>query len=222
VQLGWGTHEKTLPKFSEDMGKHMLGLKTPSYKKWHLSYVPDEEIRGVCIPHGEGVTLTQTLSTPDYSPTVHYVYRLCKQTRHQLALKPFEELQKVKDWRVLNTYEDQLVGEDKIGALLVLNTNPITGEKKNWSYWCGSILGQGTNKYFGPTIIQVAAGVVTAMKWAIENPKMGPNYAEALPVDWVIETAKPYLGKFVSTPVNWSPESTQYVDLERDGDNEVF
>jgi len=60
------------------------------------------------------------------------------------------------------------------------------------------------------------------MKWAIENPKMGPNYAEALPVDWVIETAKPYLGKFVSTPVNWSPESTQYVDLERDGDNEVF
>jgi len=59
----------------------MLGIKTPSYKKAHRSFVADEEIIGVCIPHGEGVTLTRTLSLPDYSPTVHYVYRLCKQTR---------------------------------------------------------------------------------------------------------------------------------------------
>jgi len=70
-----------------------------------------------------------------------------------LALKPFEVLKSVKDWRVLNPYEDELEGEDKIGALLVLNNNPITGEKKNWSYWCGSILGQGSSKYIGPTIV---------------------------------------------------------------------
>jgi len=129
-----------------------------------------------------------------------------------MALMPFEELQKIKDWRVLNPYEDQLEGDDKIGALLVLNNNPTTGEKKNWSFWTGSILGQGTSKFFGPTIIQVAAGVVTAMKYAIENPNKGPIYSESLPTDWVIETAMPYLGKFISTPTPWSPASTQFLD----------
>jgi len=59
----------------------MLGVKIPSYRKSHRSYVPDEEIVGVCIPHGEGITLTQTLSLPDYCPTIHYVYRLGKQAR---------------------------------------------------------------------------------------------------------------------------------------------
>jgi len=45
-------------------------------------------------------------------------------------MKSFEVLQHVKDWRVMNAYEDQLEGEDKVGALIVCNTNPITGEKK--------------------------------------------------------------------------------------------
>jgi len=133
-----------------------------------------------------------------------------------MRLKPFEELKHIKEWRVLNPYEDKLEGDDKIGAMIVLNKNPITGEKKNWSFWCGSILGQGSSKYFGPTIVQVAAGVITAIKYAIENPSKGPIYAESLPTDWVIQTALPYLGKFVSTPTAWSPESTQFVDLQQE------
>jgi len=59
------------------------------------------------------------------------------------------------------------------------------------------------------------------MKWAIENPTKGPNYAENLPVDWVLEQAKPYLGKFLSMPVPWSPESTQYGDLSVEFENNV-
>jgi len=81
--------------------------------------------------------------------------------------------------------------------MVVLNNNPLTGEKKNWSYWCGSVLGKNA-KFFTPTIIQVAAGVTVGIKWVIENPTKGPCYSESMDSDWVIETAKPYLGTFVS------------------------
>jgi len=59
VQLGWGTHEKEKPKTHEVLpGQHCLGLKTPAYLQWHKGWVPDEEIEGMVIPHGEGITLT--------------------------------------------------------------------------------------------------------------------------------------------------------------------
>jgi len=214
VQCGWGTHEKNLPKHAVILGENSLGIKVPSYQKVHRSYVPDQEIAGVVIPHGEGVTLPQFLTLPDYCPTVHYVYKLCPQTAALVEKLPFEELKRIKDWRVMDPFHDTLEGEDKVGALLILNKNPLTGEKKNWSYWYGSILGQNTSKFFGPTVIQVAAGVLTAIRWMCENPQRGWSYSEALPTTWVIETAKPYLGTMVSKPVPWSPESTQFTDLE--------
>jgi len=98
-------------------------------------------------------------------------------------------------------------GYDKVGALIILNKNPLTGEQKNWCYWSGSILGQ-ESKFFGATTMQVGIGVLTALKWAIENPTKGPCWSEALPSDWVIEHCSPFLGRIYSGPVDWSPEST--------------
>jgi homospermidine synthase len=214
AQGGWGTHEKSLPENFDFIGKNSFAIKTPSYLKTHKSYVPDEEIVGVVIPHGEAVTLTKFFTLPDYCPTIHYVYRLCPQTRAILNKTTFEELKRVDNWRVVDPFTDELEGEDRVGALLVLNKDPITGENKNWSYWYGSILGQGMSKMFGPTVIQVAAGVLSGVKYALENPEKGILYSEDLPSDWIMENAKPYLGTVFSGPVPWSPESTQFVDLE--------
>jgi len=214
VQMGWGTHEKNLPKHGLILGKNSAAIKFPAYLKVHRSYVPGEEIQGVLIPHGEGVTLPEFLTLPDYCPTVHYVYKLCPQTRALLARMSFEELKKIKEWRVMDPLNDELEGEDKVGALLILKKNPITGENKNWSYWYGSILGQESSKFFGPTVMQVAAGVMTAIKYAVEFSQKGPIYSESLPTDWVLEQARPYLGKIHSSPTPWSPESTQFTDLE--------
>jgi len=216
VQVGWGTHEKKLPELAEIIGPNSAAIKFPAYKKVHQSYVPDELMEGVVIPHGEGVSLPRFLTLPDYCPTVHYVYKLCPQTRALMANKSIDELQKIDNsaCRVLDPFNDHLEGEERVGALLILNHNPITGEKKNWSYWYGSILGQTGSKFFGPTIIQVAAGVMSAIRYAVENPSKGPLFSELLPTDWVIEQARPYLGKVYSSPVAWSPESTQFTDLE--------
>jgi len=56
------------------MNEGMLSILMPAVRKFHPSYVPDQEILGVIIPHGEAVTLTRFLTLPDYRPTMHYVY----------------------------------------------------------------------------------------------------------------------------------------------------
>jgi len=46
------------------------------------------------------------------------------------------------------------------------------------------------------------------------NPHKGALYAENLPSEWVVETSAPFMGEIVSKPTEWSPESTQFVDLQ--------
>jgi len=213
-EIGWGTHEKTLPKTGQLIGKNHLAINTPSYKSMHRSYVPDEEFIGMDIPHGEVSTLSRFLSLPDYCPTIQYVYRLCPQTRACLERMPFEQLSHCTRFKVLEPSTCEMSGDDRVGVLFILNKNPITGEKKNWCYWAGTILGQQLSKTVGPTVIQVGVGVLVALKWAVQNPQEGPLYPEALPSEWVIEQARPYLGTTYSGPVAWSPKSTQFVDLQ--------
>jgi len=70
-----------------------------------------------------------------------------------LSKTPLEELTHCQDWRVVNPYDDEIEGEDKVGVLLIFNKNPITLEEGPWTYWYGSILGQGLSQYFGPTVL---------------------------------------------------------------------
>lgn len=53
--------------------------------------------------------------------------------------------------------------------------------------------------------IQVALGVITAIMWMIENPRKGFCLPDDLPHDYVLKIAKPYLGRFVSKPYDWTP-----------------
>ena len=55
---------------------------------------------------------------------------------------------------------------------------------------------------FGPTVIQVAAGVYSGLLWSIKNPNAGCRWPEDLPTEPIIEIAKPYLGSFVSSYVD--------------------
>jgi len=47
----------------------------------------------------------------------------------------------MKSFKVLEPSSVKMEGSDRVGTLLILNKNPITGEKKNWCYWSGTILG---------------------------------------------------------------------------------
>lgn len=214
-QVGWGTHEKAMPAKGQLIGPHHLAIDNPAYKQIHVSWVPDQEILGVVIGHGESCTLPMALEAEDYAPTMHYVYQMCRQTRAQLKKFSYEELVKMKNWRVLNAEDDDLEGEDRVGVLFIFPKNPITLEEKVYTHWTGTILGQGLSKKFGPTIIQVVGGVLTALKYCVEHPDKGFLFPEMIPNDYVMKHASPYLGKVLSIPTPWQPPSAQFTELSK-------
>jgi homospermidine synthase len=69
VQVGWGTHERPLPR----MLVPSRGSCNQAFLPMHAmdlvmySYVPHTPIRGMCIPHGEADTITEHLTVYDDS-----------------------------------------------------------------------------------------------------------------------------------------------------------
>ena len=53
--------------------------------------------------------------------------------------------------------------------------------------------------------MQVAISVVAAVMWMIEHPELGLCVPDDLPHEYILDIAKPYLGKFISTPSDWTP-----------------
>jgi homospermidine synthase len=92
-------------------------------------------------------------------------------------------------------------GADILGALLM-------GHKYT-AWWTGSDLSIEEARKLAPgqnaTTLQVAAGMVAAVLWMMENPNKGVNLPDDLPHDFVLNIAKPYLGKFISTQSDWTP-----------------
>jgi homospermidine synthase len=47
--------------------------------------------------------------------------------------------------------------------------------------------------------------VVAACLWMLANPRLGLRVPDDLPHEFVLEISKPYLGRFISTPSDWTP-----------------
>ena len=77
------------------------------------------------------------------------------------------------------------------------------------SWWVGSDLSIGESRRLVPhqnaTTMQVAISVVAAAMWMIENPARGVLVPDDLPHDYVLKISKPYLGKWISKPSDWTP-----------------
>jgi homospermidine synthase len=214
AELGWGTHEKTLPAlaFVPSSGpKNQIMLAQMGMNTWVRSWVPDCEIVGMAIRHGEAFGLSDKLTVwkdgeAVYRPTVHYAYMPCDDTLvslHELRCRNYEMQPKLRILR-----EKEIVsGEDILGALLM-------GHDYG-SWWCGSILTIDEARKLAPgqnaTTVQVALGIVSAVMWMIENPREGLCTPEDLPHDHVLKVSMPYLGKFLSIPSDWTPVKNRKV-----------
>jgi homospermidine synthase len=208
AEMGWGTHERELPPNAivpQHGPKNQIILPQMGINTWVRSWVPDYDIVGMVIRHGEAFGISDKLTVNDkegnpiYRPTVHYAYMPCDDTiasLHELRARNYELQPKL---RIMN--EEIISGEDILGAL-------IMGHNYN-SWWTGSILDIHESRSLAPgqnaTTIQVALGVVSAAMWAIENPRKGLCLPDDLPHGYVLKIAKPYLGKFVSQPYDWTP-----------------
>ncbi len=225
AEIQIGTHETILPFKKSNVSQiipQLITTKTPGKDIKIKSIVPLNinkngkveftYIEGRCIHHGEGISLNRYIGSFKYSPTMHYVYQLNPIT--DKLLDNFSEQQLInisenpQKWKVLNVYEDKLHGYDNVGALFILDKNPITNSKEPFSFWTGSILHTDytknilKDKYFGPTIIQVMAGILSGIHWMIKNKNSGIIFGEDIDDNYIIKLSKKYLGKYYSGPVN--------------------
>jgi homospermidine synthase len=157
------------------------------------------------VTHNESISIADyfTVRKKDgavaYRPTVHYAYHPCDDavlSLHELAGKNW-----VMQERQRLIVEEVVSGIDELGVLLM-------GHAKG-AYWYGSRLGTDETRrmvpYNNATSLQVTAGVLGAMVWALENPNAGVVEADELDFQRVMEVAKPYLGNMIGVYGDWTP-----------------
>ena len=207
AELGWGTHERSLPP-----GAHVhaggpgnaICLARPGCRTWVRSWVPSGDITGMVIRHGEALSISEHLTLvedgePVYRPTVHYAYcpsDAAVASLHELHMRGYD-LQ--TEQRIM--CDDIVEGADELGVLLM--GHPLT------SWWTGSLLDISQARRLVPhqnaTTLQVAAAVLGAVTWMLENPRRGVRLPDELPHEEILATALPYLGPFLSRQVDWTP-----------------
>lgn len=213
AELGWGTHEKHLPprayQHNDDGPNNQICIAQPGMNTLVRTWVPSGESLGMVIRHGEAYTMCKHLTVKDangvdiYRPTVHYAY--CPSNE---AIASVHEL-KMRDWemqpnqRLLNT--DIISGQDQLGVLLL-------GHDFN-GWWTGSMLSIDEARQILPdqsaTTMQVAASVVSAIRYMIAEPNKGVCVPDDLPHEFILEAARPYLGTQFSGPTDWNPLRTR-------------
>jgi len=207
AEMGWGTHEMFLPPgaiLHESGPGNQICLSQKGIKTWVRSWVPSGPMTGMVIRHGEAFSLSEYLTVKQdnaliYRPTVHYAYCPCDaaiNSLHEFEMRYFVPQEKE---RILS--DDILAGKDELGCLLMGH------DFKAW--WIGSVLDIGTARELVPhqnaTTVQVAIGVAAAAIYMIEHPQLGFCLPEALDHRAILKIARPYLGQFISKPVDWTP-----------------
>jgi len=89
---------------------------------------------------------------------------------------------------------------------------------KGW--WIGSLLDIHQTRELIPntsaTSLQVGATAAAAIRWIIENPNEGVHFPETLPTENILQFSKPWLGTFVSQPVDWTPIGSNVQHMRED------
>jgi len=207
-ELGWGSHENHFPP---DGMRHDYGcdaaiyLTRPGASVKVRSWTPMEgHYHGFLITHSEAISISDYFTVRDgdrvaYRPTCHYAYHPCDNTVlsvHEYAGKNWALPEKK---RIL--MDEIYDGIDELGALLM-------GHAKG-AYWYGSRLSIQEARKLAPfnnaTSLQVAAGVMAGVVWAMENPDEGILDPDDLDFQRMLELASPYLGKQAGVYSDWTP-----------------
>lgn len=210
AELGWGTHEKWMPKNAK---KHKKGSKAAIYleqpgantrvRTWCPTPGPQY---GFLVTHNESISIADYYTVRDkdgdvvYRPTCHYAYHPCNDavlSLHEMFGNggKAQPIQHVLD-------EHELVdGLDELGVLLY-------GHEKN-AYWYGSRLSLEETRRIAPyqnaTGLQVTSAVLAGMVWALENPKAGIVEADEVDYKRCLEVQSPYLGPVEGHYTDWTP-----------------
>ncbi|MFZ5954439.1 MAG: saccharopine dehydrogenase C-terminal domain-containing protein [Candidatus Dependentiae bacterium] len=207
AELGWGTHEKMLPKGAHTHNhgpQNQILLSSMGMNTLVRSWVPSGPIIGMVIRHGEAYGISERLTVWEqgraiYRPTVYYAY--CLNDSALSSLYEFRMRDFVLQPKKRIMYDEITSGADEIGCLLM-------GHAYH-SWWIGSVLDIEQTRKLIPgqnsTTLQVAISIVAAAVYAITNPNQGFCLPDDIDHTQILTIAKPYLGEFISRPVNWKP-----------------
>jgi len=222
AELGWGSHEKHFPADGKrhDFGRDSaIYLARPGASTRVRTWTPLEgPFHGFLVTHNEAISISDYFTKREggkvvYRPTVHYAYHPCDDavlSVHELAGKNWHQQ---KTQRLI--VEEITSGIDELGVLLM-------GHAKG-AYWYGSVLSIDQARklvpYNNATSLQVTAGVLGAVIWAMENPEAGVVEADHMDHARVMEIARPYLGDMVGKYSDWTPLLDRGLLFPEDVDN---
>ena len=210
AELGWGTHEKWMPKNARKQKKGCkaaIFLEQPGANTRVRTWCPTPGAQyGFLVTHNESVsiadyfTLRNKKGKATFRPTCHYAYHPCNDavlSLHEMfgAAGKSQPVHHVLD-------ENELVdGVDELGVLLY-------GHKKN-AYWYGSQLSLEETRKLAPyqnaTGLQVTSAVLAGMVWALENPEAGIVEADEMDYRRCLQVQMPYLGPVKGYYTDWTP-----------------
>lgn len=206
-ELGWGTHEKTLPKgaLQHTHGpQNQICLSSMGINTKVRSWVPSGPIIGMAIRHGEAFSISDYLTVWEnekavYRPTVHYAYCPSDGTIASLLELRMRNFVTQPQQRIMN--DDIIDGVDELGCLLM-------GHDFG-AWWIGSVLDVTQARRLAPgqnsTSLQVAISAVAAIKYMLDNPELGFCLPDQFDHEAILAVAKPYLGTFISQASDWTP-----------------
>ncbi len=209
AELGWGTHEKWMPKngFKHKKGcQAAIYMTQPGANTRVRSWTPTAKAQyGFLVTHNESISIADYFTVRDgrkvtYRPTCHYAYHPCNDavlSLHELFGQAGERQPAIHIWDEHEITE----GIDELGVLLY-------GHKKN-AYWYGSQLSIDETRRVAPyqnaTGLQVTSAVLAGMVWALENPNEGIVEADEMDFRRCLEVQMPYLGPVIGAYTDWTP-----------------
>jgi homospermidine synthase len=208
VEVSWGSHEKTLPKFMiKQTDNKQIIINKNGCCYFARTFVPSTpKMMGMMIRHEECYTIAKYLSTNNYQPSCYYIYNPNDSSKASIY-EVLEKDYKYQDEQRLMT-DDIIDGDDEVGATLFFEDGNV--------FWVGSILSikesrelfdNKLDRFINATLLQVVAGylggLIHLIKLINENKYQGLILPENIPYKEYLEITKPFLGIFGIFKVNW-------------------
>ena len=191
-------------------------VKCP-YPLYMKTASPNKIFTGKVVMHPETEEISKIFSNEDHIPTVAFVYHPSRLPRQILENKDWRELPMII---MDESTGGPLSGSETMGATL------ISSRKDIMPRWFGSIVTCEQEREIGsnsnPTTLQVAAGIISHLLLALEEPERGLCMPHEFDSEKILQLAKPFLGTIVDInlpfrlPTKWEELLSTKEEMDTD------
>jgi homospermidine synthase len=219
AEVSMGTHD--IKDLSQKNYNKILMSEPPTVKCPFPLYMktacPTQIFTGKIVRHPETIEISKIFSTDEHIPTVAFVYHPSRLPRQNLEDKDWQKLPEII---IDESSGGPLSGSETMGATLISSRKDIQPR------WFGSIVTCEQEREVGgnsnPTTLQVAAGIISHLLLALEQPDKGLCMPHEFDSERILELAKPFLGTIYDVnlpfrlPTKWSELLSTKEEMDTD------